>query len=104
MTNMFEWTDGEIYVVINHQGEKVPLLKEGSITFENLAGSRLRMTSRGRKFTCEAEVPESAESLKWEFEVDPAKVRPLSGCVVTNNASDIESLISEGRVALNGRW
>jgi len=83
-------------LVINERGDRVPLYPGMTVTFCNLEGARVKVSTHRGSLACEAEVPESAENLRWSYDLAGA-------CNMMDQQSSLQALIAESRVALNGR-
>ncbi len=103
MTSLFESTSDGIRIVLNRAGLSARVADGSSQTFDDVMGARVKIEKASNRLRCEATVPESAEPFLWEYNVGENSISPHRVPLVSKGARDLNSLISELRMALNGR-
>lgn len=103
MSAIFESAEGGVLVKINGDGETMLLPQDESKKLNNLLGAEVDITRLGTAIVVHARVPESSNSFRWEFESKEGGYEASGVPVVRGKCGHLMGLISDLRVALNGR-
>lgn len=104
MGAIFQTADDGVLVRVDEQGEIVLLPDHDSKRLMNLLGAEVDISRLGSAIVVHAKVPESKHSFRWEFECTGDEVKPSKVPIVKGKSAHLLGLISDLRVALNGRW
>ena len=104
MTNIFEWADDELALILNQRGEKIRLADGTTLYFDDLVGARVKVIRRNEHVTCEAALPESTGIIRWNFEVENGRTSHEAGqSAPFPPVKNLAALISECRLELSGQ-
>jgi hypothetical protein len=73
------------------------------VIFENLHDTEVVIERSDECLTCIASTPESAEPLRWRFDLGSGSVRSTKAPLPISKASSLERAIAQCRIELNGR-
>ena len=88
--------NGEAEIAVAAGRQSLHLRPYSAVRIANLAGAQVRITNDGQMVRIESKVPESGESLRWDYPLEAGSYNGEDG------GYDLASLIASSRVALNG--
>jgi len=98
MDNIVEQVEGGICIALNNLGEQLTVSRGQSVVFDDFEGSKLKLIAHSDGVICETELPEERTSFTCNLKIAPTATRSNM-----HGSKNLEGLINNLRVALNGR-
>jgi len=99
MDQFIERVDGGVSIALNQTGKRVTILTGKPVVLDQVLGSKLRVSVEPNGVTCETLTPEAETTFRWNF--DMAGEQQFSR--QDESANNLEAIVGELRVALNGK-
>lgn len=90
-------------VTVNECGRRVALDHDMQIELNDVGGADVYVERQDGRLTCAAKLPESKEPIRWVFEVLNSTVRSTRAPTPLQDGRSLQTVISDYRIALNGK-